>query len=112
MIKVQHWKIYATHYNDELLGIGAELKKLQFDYMNYEGMGVPVQLDVIERSRKPSKDDLFPYFYDRRITNSFLNIQTTNEDYERALQIERRGCCDTTIDYAHETAIVRLVLTE
>jgi hypothetical protein len=30
MIKVQHWKLYATHYNgdDEFLGIGFELKKL------------------------------------------------------------------------------------
>ncbi len=26
MIKVQHWKIYATHYDDESLGIGMELK--------------------------------------------------------------------------------------
>ncbi len=27
MIKVQHWKIYATHYEDMSLGIGMELKK-------------------------------------------------------------------------------------
>jgi hypothetical protein len=42
MIKVQHWKLYATHYNDDgdSLGIGLELKKLQFQYSNYEGMGV------------------------------------------------------------------------
>ena len=80
----------------------------QFDYINYEGMGVPIQLDVLERSRKPSKDDLFPYFYDRIITNLLLNIQTTNEDYERALQIERAGCCVTTIEYAqHETSIIQ-----
>jgi hypothetical protein len=25
MIKVQHWKIYAAHYNDESSGIGMEL---------------------------------------------------------------------------------------
>ena len=30
MIKVQHWKIYATHYEDMLLGIGLELKKCSF----------------------------------------------------------------------------------
>jgi hypothetical protein len=32
MIKVQHWKLYATYYNDDdnTLGIGLELKKLQF----------------------------------------------------------------------------------
>jgi hypothetical protein len=34
MIKVQHWKLYAAHYNDDddTLGIGLELKKLQFQY--------------------------------------------------------------------------------
>jgi hypothetical protein len=26
MIKVQHWNVYATHYDDESLGIGMELK--------------------------------------------------------------------------------------
>ncbi len=32
MIKVQHWKLYPSHYNDDddTLGIGLELKKLQF----------------------------------------------------------------------------------
>ena len=109
MIKVQHWKIYASHYNDEVLGIGAEIKKIQFDYINYEGMGVPIQLDVLERSRKPSNDDLYPYFYDRRTSISLLNIQTTNVDYEFALQIERGGCCVTTIDYAqHQTCTVQV----
>jgi hypothetical protein len=109
MIKVQHWKIYASHYNDEVLGIGAEIKKIQFDYINYEGMGVPIQLDVLETSRKPSNDDLYPYFYDRRTSNLLLNIQTTNDDYELALQIERGGCCVTTIDYAkHQTSIIQV----
>ena len=44
MIKVQHWKLNATHYNDDddTLGIGLELKKLQFQYSNYEGLGVPI----------------------------------------------------------------------
>jgi hypothetical protein len=44
MIKVQHWKLYATHYNDDddTLGIGLELKKVQFQYSNYEGMGIPI----------------------------------------------------------------------
>jgi hypothetical protein len=33
MIKVQHWKPYATHYNDDdySLGIGLELKNYNFD---------------------------------------------------------------------------------
>ncbi len=33
MIKVQHWKLYATHYNDddESLGIGLELKNCNFN---------------------------------------------------------------------------------
>jgi hypothetical protein len=28
MIKVQHWKIYAAHYNDDSSGIGMELKRI------------------------------------------------------------------------------------
>jgi hypothetical protein len=32
MIKIQHWKIYAAHYNDESSGIGMELKKIQLAY--------------------------------------------------------------------------------
>jgi hypothetical protein len=27
MITVQHWKVFASHYNDESSGIGLELKK-------------------------------------------------------------------------------------
>jgi hypothetical protein len=52
MIKVQHWKLYATHYNDDVdsLGIGLELKKLQFQYGNYEGMGVPISKEILNRS--------------------------------------------------------------
>jgi hypothetical protein len=32
MIKVQHWELCATHYNDDddTLGTGLKLKKLQF----------------------------------------------------------------------------------
>jgi hypothetical protein len=52
MIKVQHWKLYATHYNykDDKLGIGLELKKLQFQYSNYEGMDVPISTEILARS--------------------------------------------------------------
>jgi hypothetical protein len=50
MIKVQHWKLYAAHYNDDddTLGICLELKKLQFKYSNYEGMGVPVLAKILD----------------------------------------------------------------
>ncbi len=49
MIKVQHWKLYATHYNDDddTLGIGLESKKLQFQYSNYEEMGVPISTEIV-----------------------------------------------------------------
>lgn len=92
MIKIQHWKIYASHYNDESLGIGDELKNLQFQYCNYEGMGVPVQGYIIDKSRKPNIDDSFPYFHDR-------SPQTKLADYEDALRIERSNCCVTKIEY-------------
>jgi hypothetical protein len=49
MIKIQHWILHATHYNDDVdtLGIGLELKKLQFQYSNYEGMGVPILREIL-----------------------------------------------------------------
>jgi hypothetical protein len=52
MIEVRHWKLYATHYNDDddTLGIGLELKQLQFQYSNYEGMGVSILKEILTRS--------------------------------------------------------------
>ncbi len=96
MIKVQHWKLYATHYNDDYdtLGIGLELKKLQFQYSNYEGLGVPISTKILTRCRWPFSDDLFPYFYDG----------TTMDDYQSALALERTGFCVTKMDYANSTA--------
>jgi hypothetical protein len=62
MIKVQHWKLYATNYKDgdDTLGIDLELKKLQIQYSNYEGMGVPISTEILTRSQRPFSDDLFP----------------------------------------------------
>jgi hypothetical protein len=96
MIKVQHWKLYATHYidDDDTLGIGLELKKLQFQYSNYEGLGVPILTEILTRCCQPFSDDLFPYFYDR----------TTMVDYQSALALERTGCCVTKMEYANLTA--------
>ena len=75
MIKVQHGKIFATHYEDMSLEIGMELKKMQFHYQQNECMGVPITWDILHRSRRPSIDDIFPYFYDNR---------TTEAEYQRA----------------------------
>jgi hypothetical protein len=36
MIKVQHWKIYAAHYNNESSEIGMELKRMHLACQNYE----------------------------------------------------------------------------
>jgi hypothetical protein len=73
MIKVQHWKLYATRYNDDIdtLGIGLELKKLQFQYSNYEGLGVPILTEILTRCRQPFSGDLFPYFYDRTTMDNY-----------------------------------------
>ncbi len=95
MIKVQHWKLYATHYNDIGLGIGDEMKKLQFQYTHYEGMGVPINHRILDRARKSSVDDAYPYFY-------YRDPETTNVDYQSALWIERSNCCVTTIKYAND----------
>jgi hypothetical protein len=37
MIKVQHWKLYSLHYNDDDTGIGFEfeLKTIQMEYQHY-----------------------------------------------------------------------------
>jgi hypothetical protein len=47
MIKVQHWKLYSSHYNDDDTGIGFDLKKVQMDYQHYEGMGVPIKTNQV-----------------------------------------------------------------
>ncbi len=91
MIKVQHWKIYATHYEDMSLGIGLKLKKMQFHYKQNECMGLPIIWDILHRSRRPSIDDIFPYFYDNRITEA---------EYQRAKMVELMECCVTKVEYA------------
>jgi hypothetical protein len=64
MIKVQHWKLNATHYNDDddTLGIGLEFKKLQLQDSNYEEMGVSISTEILTRSQRPFYDNLLPYF--------------------------------------------------
>jgi hypothetical protein len=56
--------MYATYYNDDdnTLGIGLELKKLQFQYSNYKGMGVPISTEILTGSWRPLYDDLFLIF--------------------------------------------------
>ncbi len=51
MIKVQHWKLYSSHYNDDDTGIGFELKKNQTEYQHYDGMGVPITWEILQQSR-------------------------------------------------------------
>ncbi len=103
MIKVQHWKLYATHCNDDddTVGIGLGLKKLQFQYSNYEGMGVPISTEILTRCWQPFSDGLFPYFYDR----------TTMDDYQSALALERTGCCVTKMEYANGNGIGKNVVS-
>jgi hypothetical protein len=103
MIKLQHWKLYATHYNDDddTLRISLELKKLQFQYSNYEGMGVPKLTEILTRSQRPFSDDFFPYFYDG----------TTIDNYQSALALERMGCCVTKMEYANSTGIGKNIVS-
>jgi hypothetical protein len=85
MMKIQHRKIYAAHYNDDSSGIGMELKRNQPAYRHYEGIGVPISGDLFSRSRKPNFDGVFPYLYDG----------TTKEDYNLALSVETSNCSVT-----------------
>jgi hypothetical protein len=89
MIKVQHWKIYAEHYNDESSEIGMEWKRMQLAYQNYEGMGVPISGEILSRSRKPIQDDVFPY----------LCEGTTEEDNNLGLSVEKSNCCVTFSEF-------------
>ncbi len=91
MIKVQHGKIFATHYEDMSLEIGMELKKMQFRYQQNECLGVPITWDILHRSHRPSIDYVLPYFYD---------IRTTEAEYQRAKMVEFMKCCVTKIQYA------------
>jgi hypothetical protein len=103
MIKVQHWKLYATHYNndDDTLEISLELKKLQFQYSNYEGMGVPISMEIHTRFQRLFSDDLCPYFYD----------ETTMDNYQSALALERMGCCVTKMEYANLACIGKNIVS-
>jgi hypothetical protein len=63
LIHIQNWKIYASHYNDDTSELGMELKKAQYDYKMYgEKMGVPSTEDIDARAKRPSVDNVFPYF--------------------------------------------------
>jgi hypothetical protein len=85
MIKVQHWKLYSSHYNDDDTGIGFELKQMQMEYQHYDGMGVPITWEILQQSRKSSDYDDYPYLYEG----------TTEEDYRFALSVEERKYCLT-----------------
>jgi hypothetical protein len=76
------------------LEIGLELKKLEFQHSNYEGLGVSILTEILTRCHRPFSDDLFPYFYDG----------TTMDNYQSALALERIGCCVTKMEYANLTA--------
>jgi hypothetical protein len=89
VIKIQNWKIYAAHYNNDSSGIGMELKRIQLSYRHYEGMGVPISGDLLYRSRKPSFDGVFPYLYDG----------TTKEDYNLALSVKMSNCSVTFSEF-------------
>jgi hypothetical protein len=54
-------------------------------------MGVPITWDILHRSRRPSIDVEFPFFYDNR---------TTEAEYQRGKMVEFMECCVTKIKYA------------
>ncbi len=62
-------------------------------------MGAPIFQEIITRCRRPSNDDVFPYFYDG----------TTMDEYKSALAVESMGCCVTKIEYAQSNGIEKNV---
>jgi hypothetical protein len=85
MIKVQDWKLYSSHYNDDDIGIGFELKKKEMEYQHYDEMGVLTTWETLKQSRKPSDYSDCPYLYEG----------ATEEGYIFALSVEERICCVT-----------------
>ena len=61
----------------------------EFISIAWLSLGVPITQDIRHRSRRPSIDDVFPYFYDNR----------TTED-QRAMMVEFMECCMTKIKYS------------
>jgi hypothetical protein len=88
MIKIQHWKIYASHY-DSTDPLGRELKKCQLDTMKYEGMGVPIGTIVLESIRVHDRSCAYPYLY----------FGTQMEDYKEAMYILENKQCITEYEY-------------
>jgi hypothetical protein len=93
MIKVQHWKMYAAHYNNDSSGIGIVMMRIQSAYQHYKGMGVPISGESLSRSRKPNLDGVFPYRYE----------ETTEEDYNLALSVEMSNCCVSFYEFFSST---------
>ena len=85
-----------------MMMIGLELKKLQYQYSNYEGLGVPKSTEILTtKCCRPFSDDLFPYFYDG----------ATMGNYQSALALERTGCCVTKMEYANSTAFGKNIVS-
>ncbi len=62
------------------------MKKAQHDYKMYgEKIGVPITEDIVARAKRPSVDDVFPYFFDG----------TDIENYNQAQFIEQNNNCIT-----------------
>jgi hypothetical protein len=88
MIHIQNWKIYASHYNDDMSKLGLELKKAQQDYKMYgEKMGVPTTEELVAKAKRPSVDNQFPYFFHG----------TDLDNYKQAQFIQQNSNC-VTID--------------
>ena len=79
MIKIQHWKVFATHYGSPTNSkLGEELIKAQMNAHQYDDMGVPVPEDMIIKAKGMNVSKEYPFLYDG----------TTYEDYHEAQFIE------------------------
>jgi hypothetical protein len=82
MIKIQHWKVFGSHYNDNS-ELGMEIKKCQLESRKYEGMGVPISQSVMENIRSQNRTSVYPYLY----------FGTSMDDYNEALYfLDKKQC--------------------
>jgi hypothetical protein len=82
MVKIQHWKVFGSHYNDNS-ELGMEIKKCQLDSRKYEGMGVPISDSVMKAIRSQNHTCVFPYLY----------FGTSMDDYNEAMYfLDNKQC--------------------
>ena len=96
MVKIQHWKVFGSHYNDNS-ELGMEIKKCQLDSRKYEGMGVPISDSVMKAIRSQNHTCVFPYLY----------FGASLDDYDEAMYVLDNKQCVTEYECQNQKVDAR-----